>query len=61
IGDKPEKDFFRGNELGLLTVALRAKKDNIFVQKFDSVGPDWLPAFVVDNIVELIQIVNYFG
>ncbi len=61
IGDNPEKDFIRGNELGWITVALRAKKDNIFVQKFDSVGPDWLPAFVVDNIVELIQIVNYFG
>ncbi|MDE6860980.1 MAG: HAD-IA family hydrolase [Duncaniella sp.] len=61
IGDNPEKDFIRGNELGWLTVALKAKKDNIFVQKFDEVDSGWLPAFVIDNIIELIQIVNRIG
>lgn len=58
VGDNPEKDFVRGNELGWTTVALKAKKDNIFVQDFDKKPEFFRPKIIIDNIIELFQIVN---
>ncbi len=58
VGDNPEKDFIRGNELGWTTVALKAKTDNVHPQNFESVAPGYLPSAVIRNITELIEIVN---
>lgn len=58
VGDNPEKDFICGNELGWITVALKAKTDNVHPQNFESVAPNYRPAAIIRNIVELIEIVN---
>lgn len=58
VGDNPEKDFIRGNELGWITVALKAKTDNVHPQNFESVAPNYRPVAIIRDIVELIEIVN---
>jgi len=61
VGDNPEKDFIRGNELGWITVALKAKIDNINPQNFKSVASECRPDVVIQNMTELIEIVNRLG
>lgn len=58
VGDNPEKDFVRANEYGWTTVALRAKKDNIFSQDFENVAFEYRPGFIIDELCEITQIVN---
>lgn len=58
VGDNPEKDFVRANELGWITVALRAKKDNIFSQDFEKAPSEYRPGVIIDELCEIIQFVN---
>lgn len=58
VGDNPEKDFVRGNELGWITVCLKASEDNIFPQNFVEISSEYNPRLIIHNLYEMVDFVN---
>lgn len=58
VGDNPEKDFVRGNELGWITVCLKASEDNIFPQNFVEISSEYHPRLIIHNLYEMVDFVN---
>ena len=50
VGDNPAKDFLAPNQLGWLTVCVRAQPANIHPQDFDRLSLEYWPLYLVDNL-----------
>lgn len=58
IADNTSKDFLLPNKLGWTTICLRDKGYNIHKQNF-SLSNEYQPKYIIDELIEVIQIVEY--
>lgn len=61
VGDNLVKDFVRGNEMGWVTVCLKASSVNIFPQNFENIDSQFLPKKVICNLYELLDLARSWG